>query len=465
MQALGKVRGYAPDVLIQPTEQAKYEKAWEHDDYRKVAPGEQVVFLFRDLVKPKKGETLIDFGCGTGRAGHSLAAVCKLDVTLMDFAGNCLDAEVREALDEFPDRLRFVKHDLTQPTELRAKYGFCTDVMEHLPTEQVDAVLDNIMAAVDGCFFQISCTEDHFGKVIGHPLHLTVENHDWWKERLEKKAHVRWSQDAKSHCLFYVTKARGMASYIKNLQVNTPVEVRKDQVRANMALGLPEARPHELQEREVVILAGGPSLAKFEDDIKAKRAEGMALVTVNGAYNWAIERGLKPSAQIVADPRDFNRRFVEPHVDECKYLLASVCHPDVVKAAPQDRTILWHPGPNNDVAEVLKEYDGEHFPVNGGSTVMLRGIPLLRMLGYRKFHCYGWDSCLMGDEHHAYTQDENDEAEIMTMIVGGREFKCRLWMATQAQEFIWIQKLLGDVELAVYGDGLIAHLINHYAEG
>jgi hypothetical protein len=136
-----------------------------------------------------------------------------------------------------------------------------------------------------------------------------------------------------------------------------------------------------------------------------------------------------------------------------------------VKAAPADQTYLWHPGPNNDVAEVLKDLPGEHFPVNGGSTVMLRALPLLRMLGFQRFHIYGWDSCLRDDEHHAYSQDENTENDLTEITVGGRTFKCRLWMAAQAQEFIIIQKLIADeVEMAVYGDGLIAEIIKAHAE-
>jgi SAM-dependent methyltransferase len=418
------------------------------------------------VVRPVKGADCIDFGCGTGRGGHALAALYGLNVTLVDFASNCLDADVREALDEFPDKLRFAQHDLTKPLDIKSRYGFCTDVMEHIPPDQVDTVLENILTAAKSVFFQIACVEDKLGGLVGHPLHLTVENHDWWKAKLEEHGcFIRWSKDCTSHALFYVSRFATPADFLPHLRVNTPTEERKANVLANMALGLPECVPHETQNIEVMILAGGPSLADFEADIREKRAEGMPLITVNGAYNWALDRGLKPSATIIADPREFNKRFVEPHVEGCKYLLGSVCHPEVVKAAPADQTYLWHPGPNNDVAEVLKDLPGEHFPVNGGSTVMLRALPLLRMLGFQKFHIYGWDSCLRDDEHHAYSQDENTENDLTEITVGGRTFKCRLWMAAQAQEFIIIKKLIADeVEMAVYGDGLIAEIIKAHAE-
>ena len=81
---------------------------------------------------------------------------------------------------------------------------------------------------------------------------------------------------------------------------------------------------------------------------------------------------------------------------------------------------------------------------------------------------YGFDSCLADDgSHHAYAQPENDaEKSIVKVTCGGRVFRCTPWMASQAQEFIdQMQKLLVDeVELAVYGDGLIANILKTAAE-
>lgn len=236
-------------------------------------------------------------------------------------------------------------------------------------------------------------------------------------------------------------------------------------------MNLKEVVPHGQNEIEIMLLAGGPSLNDFEDDIREKRESGMPLVTTNGTYNWCLDRGLKPSSQIVVDGRKFNKRFVQPHVDGCHYLLASQCDPEIVKAAPQDQILIWHAGKDVAVKNTLDEYDkkrGEYrkwYPVMGGATVMLRAIPLLIMLGYHRIHIYGFDSCLMDEKHHAYTQDENDGATVISVRAGSnsvkKEFKCHIWMWVQAQEFIDIQKMIAEhCELAVYGDGLISHIVN-----
>jgi hypothetical protein len=216
-----------------------------------------------------------------------------------------------------------------------------------------------------------------------------------------------------------------------------------------------------------MILAGGPSMNEFADQIKLNRKLGMPLVTVNGAYNWCLERNISPSVQIVLDAREFNKRFVQPAIPGCKYLLASQCHPETVKSVPADQVWLWHSGSSEAVKSALDQYDVAHgkgrewYPVYGGMTVMLRAFPLLLMLGYSRFHVYGFDSCLMGDAHHGYSQPENDSKNVVSVECGGRTFYCHPWMLTQAHEYQEMVKLmLGETcEMEVYGDGLIAHII------
>ena len=58
------------------------------------------------------------------------------------------------------------------------------------------------------------------------------------------------------------------------------------------------------------------------------------------------------------------------------------------------------------------------FPVPGGSTVVLRALPLMRMLGLSQFHLFGFDSCVLPEAHHAYPQPENDNPETSPIHCG-----------------------------------------------
>ena len=53
---------------LEVREREKYLKAWDHDDYRIVAPGERLFVPFVQTVQPKKNPSLYDYGAGTGRA-------------------------------------------------------------------------------------------------------------------------------------------------------------------------------------------------------------------------------------------------------------------------------------------------------------------------------------------------------------------------------------------------------------
>ncbi len=151
------------------TERDKYRLMWQMDSYRVLSPGECVVSLFLEMVKPEG--LIIDFGCGTGRASTALDKLGH-KVLLVDFADNCRDDEALS--------LPFLEWDLTRPLPPRANYGICCDVMEHIPPEDVEKVILNIMASAETVFFQISTVPDAFGKLIGQPLHLSVHDHDWW---------------------------------------------------------------------------------------------------------------------------------------------------------------------------------------------------------------------------------------------------------------------------------------------
>ena len=81
------------------------------------------------------------------------------------------------------------------------------------------------------------------------------------------------------------------------------------------------------------------------------------------------------------------------------------------------------------------------------------------MLGYKRFHLLGCDSCLDNEIHHAYEQKENDGDTVLPVNVGGKIFYCNPWMISQAQEFINLIRALGEeIELEIYG-GLLHHIL------
>lgn len=167
-------------------EREKYEAVWAVDAYRKFSPGEYVLPLFAQMVRSKPG-TLVDIGAGTGRAGAALAEK-GWQVTLLDHAKNAREVD-----------LPFIRACIWDPwlrgDTTRWDMGYCCDVMEHMPPEKVDATLKRIAQNCRRCFFSIHFGEDNFGKVVGHPLHLTVEGFSWWRDTLGRFGKVLGARD------------------------------------------------------------------------------------------------------------------------------------------------------------------------------------------------------------------------------------------------------------------------------
>jgi len=417
-----------------------YKDLYSGEEYRKFSPGEFRLPDFYKHVPIAPDDVVIDFGCGTGRATKAISKKCK--VIGLDFV-NAVETDIE-----------FHEQDLTKPIPFKGTIGFCCDVLEHIHPRKVKTVLNNIMRSVDKCYFQICTVPDSFGD---GSLHLTVKPFSWWAKKLP--GIIRYAREEVNHSIFVVQRSRTIKEMEKKVELwETPENMRRN-ILENLKGLFKEVEPKETQATEVALLAGGPSLDLFKES-----GWTGPVITVNGAYNWAIENGFKPTAQIIVDPREFNKRFLNPVIPECRYLIGSQCHPSLAKSVPKDQVLLWHSG---DIAiPAIEEFTKTHgdmtcYPVFGGSTVMLRGLMVLTLLGLRKFHIYGWDSCLVENEHHAYPQPENKENKIIEIIVGGRIFKCHTWMAMQAQEFIETVKhmLPDDTQLNVVGDGLIAHIL------
>jgi len=190
------------EIAKQPamTEQDKYQQMWGFDQYRAVAPGESVAPLFVELTGVGSDDVVIDFGCGTGRGAKMVHELSGCKFTLIDFTDNSLDADIAKE-----DWFTLVQHDLTQPIELSSAFGFCTDMMEHIRPEDVDAVIANIMDAADKVLFQISLVDDNCGVLIRQPLHLSVHDCGWWQDKFESLGFkIAHQEDQGIAAIYYV---------------------------------------------------------------------------------------------------------------------------------------------------------------------------------------------------------------------------------------------------------------------
>lgn len=185
------------------TEREKYTELWRDvPEYRNYSPGLENVSRFMDIIAPPPGASIIDIGCGTGQAGLEFRHK-GLDVRWIDIT----DAGLR------PDipRNRFTRatlwDDWTKDWKYGYDFGFCCDVMEHIPPEYTMLVIDRIVSSCRVSWFQIALVPDSFGATIGQTLHLTVQPFTWWLDHFRGTAGIMTeARDLCGQALFVVKR-------------------------------------------------------------------------------------------------------------------------------------------------------------------------------------------------------------------------------------------------------------------
>lgn len=172
-------------AALEAGERHKYETLWGGSKYRAHSPAHAAFYDLAALLATlgaARGEQVADMGCGVGRAALLLRER-EYRVVLTDFAANCLDAEVARAVVR-DDGLQFAPcclwAEVAGELAERAEWAWCVDVLEHIPTALVPAVLANLARARRGAVLQVSTRPDRMGRLVGAPLHLTVRPAQWW---------------------------------------------------------------------------------------------------------------------------------------------------------------------------------------------------------------------------------------------------------------------------------------------
>ncbi len=188
-------------MSILAAEITKYEKMWAVPSYSDFSPGEKWSAAFLEIAKPKAGETVIDLGCGSGKGGQALE-VAGLRVFYLDIVKHhdhtpFIQQPLWLPFTERDDAISYCEYD----------FGFCCDVMEHIPEQFTMAVVNNALDACGSVFFSISFVHDGFGDVIDEKLHLTVKDFKWWRDSLRELGTILEARDLLNEGIFYVSRS------------------------------------------------------------------------------------------------------------------------------------------------------------------------------------------------------------------------------------------------------------------
>lgn len=135
-----------------------------------------------DFLPPVR--SILDFGCGQSRA--------------VDWLGRINEAAVFRYDPAIPEHAEM-------PCE-SVDLVICTDVLEHIPEEDIDALLARILSLSTHAYFNVSCVDAVEILPNGENAHCTVRRPGWWERRLRTTfPAVRRTRSHDKRCASFVT--------------------------------------------------------------------------------------------------------------------------------------------------------------------------------------------------------------------------------------------------------------------
>ena len=227
--------------------------------------------------------------------------------------------------------------------------------------------------------------------------------------------------------------------------------------------------PHD---RRCIAVGGSPSVVRYIEDIRALQQAGGTVVAVNDANNLLQDNGIIPDAMVVFEVGVYPPALGWRCHPDTTFYVASLCHEETFRGLEGHKIIVWHLySPLPFIQDILTEkFDypgGNGMMVCGGTTTFMRILPLFhRVLGYRHFECFGFDSSHpegQGSHFFGTPYYAGKEIEVFLGDDGGRgggarrRFLTRPIYAQQADEFRqWCLHHDHRLEtIHVHGDGLL----------
>jgi hypothetical protein len=403
-----------------------------------------------DLLSRESLSSVLDYGCGKGHLKNELGEI----VAEYDPAIEGKDAD-------------------PEPADLVV----CSDVLEHIEPECLDQVLEHIRSRTKHWNLFVIATRPAIKTLPdGRNAHLIIQNADWWHKRLSAFFDVKESDATNAGEYVVVAKPYLLLGEIKGKGAVAD-EIRNEQMRTNVGLvskRLKVRNPLEPHNRVAIILCYGPSLEEtWQTAILEKQAldaeKGADLVSVSGAHDYLIARGVVPKYHIECDPRKHKGDMLTKPHRNTEYLMASCVHPDVIgKLVARKRKVrLWHLNNGDGSLAAAMEADKNAVLIGGGGSVGLRAIPVLMAMGYRRFIVHGMDCSHRGDASHAghHTGKKTDRIEVRCHSCH-RHFITSPVLVTYQRNFDDLRQYIGDpskdptkIEIILRGDGLLQHTL------
>jgi len=133
--------------------------------------------LIKDIINKNQIKTMLDYGCGKGFFYDNSFEIKGLKInSLRDY----WDAKI-DLYDPCYEKNSFIDESKIYDLVISI------DVLEHIPTQDIDWVLENIFSkAKQYVFINVACYSAFALLPNGENAHINVNDQDWWAEKILK---------------------------------------------------------------------------------------------------------------------------------------------------------------------------------------------------------------------------------------------------------------------------------------
>jgi hypothetical protein len=214
----------------------------------------------------------------------------------------------------------------------------------------------------------------------------------------------------------------------------------------------PQIRRYAPIGNEVLSIVGyGPSLIDTWQDIRRP------ILTMSGAHNFLIERGIVPDFHADMDPRPHKLQFITPPHKDVNYLMATVCNPWTWEVLKEFKVTLWHAVSGDDTKRFITKWDPGTMMISGGSCMGLVSFHLAGVLGYNRFEVFGMDGSWKDGKRHAGFHGGFPHGEIEWDCFGRKFLSSRIMMNSNIELQYFLTNF--PVFCVFHGDGFNQHWI------
>ena len=263
---------------------------------------------------------------------------------------------------------------------------------------------------------------------------------DYWKDIIGQHFDVTETQED-DKLITVIGAVRTMLPGMIKVKAAGTDESRWENIRTACATWTDFVQEAPAHERKAIIGCYGPSLQQtWLQLIEEAQEPENDVVSVSGAHDFLLSKGIVPRFHIECDPRPHKAdNIAQPHPGTV-YLLSSTCHPKLFEKVKDQRIRLWHSASSDEARRIRDELHSTAPFIAGGASVGLRAIPVMFRMGYRRMSIYGMD-CSFSDDGEMkwagpHAQKENyKELTLIRVRYNGRIFTTTTVLLSYGRDF------------------------------